>query len=460
MSFQSWTFLGFFAVFYAGWLGLRKTRLGVPWLLLACYVFYGSWNPLFLLLVLYLTVVDYFAGRAVSGAGRRRKLVLTLSVLNSLLLLGFFKYAGFVTESLNGLLGLAQMSARLPEPSILLPVGISFYSFRSISYVVDCYRGTIPAERNFLRYATFIAFFPEVVMGPIERAGGILPQLKEPRPITAQHIGDGISLFVVGLFKKVALADFLALYANNVFEFPGDYEGFAVLTAAFAFCWQIYFDFSGYTDMARGLARMMGVDAMLNFNNPYVAVSLSDFWARWHISLSRWFRDYVYIPLGGNRVGAWRTYRNLIVTMLVSGLWHGAAWTFVAWGGVHAIGLCLNRLLDRSRFYTERVPDALRRIWVFIFVMLAWVFFRAATFADARVILTKIFTAPFTGPAEFPVVLLGLVLAVWLYQWFHESRLRRVLTLRPVRIALAVGMILILILTSGSEGEAFIYQQF
>ncbi|MBN1672708.1 MAG: MBOAT family protein [Kiritimatiellae bacterium] len=458
MSFQSWSFAAFFCVFYAGYLLLARTRLRTAWLLLGSYVFYAWWNPLFLLLVLYLTAVDYGVGRGLRAA-RRKRLLLVLSVVNSVLLLGFFKYAGFVTESLNALLAAGRLELKLPAPSIWLPVGISFFTFRSISYVVDCYRGTIQPERNVVRYAAFIAFFPEIVMGPIERAGNMLPQLRGPATITAEDVGDGLSLFVVGLFKKVALADFLALYVNKVYEFPEEFDGLTLLAATFAFCWQIYFDFSGYTDMARGIARMLGINAMLNFDNPYLATSLSDFWRRWHISLSTWFRDYVYIPLGGSRRGEWRTYRNLIVVMLVSGLWHGAAWTFVMWGFVHALGLCLNKVLDSNRFYRDKLPAVFKRVWVFAFVMLSWVYFRAAGFANANLILKKIVRGPFENP-KFPLVLLALVLGVWLYQFVFESRLRTVLERRPVRIALVVLMIAFLIFTSGSQGQAFIYQQF
>ncbi len=226
-----------------------------------------------------------------------------------------------------------------------------------MSYTIDAYRGTIKTERSFIRFLTFVSFFPQLVAGPIERAGNLLPQLQNTPPITRQDITDGLSLFLVGFFKKVALADYLARYVDVVYGNPGKFEAAALVLATFAFGWQIYFDFSGYTDMARGIALVMGFHLMLNFNNPYTATGLGDFWNRWHISLSTWFKDYLYFPLGGSRHGNLRTYFNMFVTMVVSGIWHGAAWTFVIWGALHALGRCCTRELEFTRFYQTRIPQ-------------------------------------------------------------------------------------------------------
>jgi D-alanyl-lipoteichoic acid acyltransferase DltB (MBOAT superfamily) len=277
--------------------------------------------------------------------------------------------------------------------------------------------------------------------------------------LTWEDISDGLSLFLVGLFKKVALADYLALYVDRVYDVPENFGGTAILCATFAFGWQIYFDFSGYTDMARGIGRMIGIRIMLNFNNPYLSKGLGEFWNRWHISLSSWFKDYVYIPLGGNRKGHWATYRNMALTMLISGLWHGAAWTFVIWGGLHALGRFATRELERTSFYRGRVPGIVKQLLVFAFVTFAWIFFRAATLDDAMLIVTRIFTDGWTDP-EFPLMMLALILGVWLYQFAMESRWRPVLKTAPVRLGLAVGMLLYLAVFASGDGQPFIYFQF
>jgi D-alanyl-lipoteichoic acid acyltransferase DltB (MBOAT superfamily) len=317
----------------------------------------------------------------------------------------------------------------------------------------------VEKEKSFLRYATFVSLFPQLVAGPVERAGNLLPQLRKRVALKWKDISDGLSLFLVGLFKKVALADYLALYVDRAYDVPENFGGTALLCATFAFGWQIYFDFSGYTDMARGIGRMIGIRIMLNFNNPYLSKGLGEFWNRWHISLSSWFKDYVYIPLGGNRKGQWRTYTNMALTMLVSGLWHGAAWTFVIWGGLHAFGRFLTRELERTSFYRERLPGLVKQILVFAFVTFAWIFFRAATLEDALLIVTRVFTDGWTDP-EFPLMMLGLILSAWLYQFAMESRLKWILSAAPVRLGLAMGMIVYLGLFATGNGQPFIYFQF
>jgi D-alanyl-lipoteichoic acid acyltransferase DltB (MBOAT superfamily) len=341
----------------------------------------------------------------------------------------------------------------------LLPVGISFYVFRSLSYTIDFYRGNVECEPSFLRYATFVAFFPSLLMGPIDRAGSMLPQLRRTPRVSRQDVADGLSLFAVGLFKKVALADYLKLYVDPIYATPGDYEAPTLLLATFAFAWQIYFDFSGYTDMARGIGRMLGLRLMLNFNNPYLATGLGDFWRRWHISLSSWFRDYLYIPLGGNRQGEIRTYLHISLVMVVSGLWHGAMWTFVIWGALHAVGYSLTRRLERSPLYRDRVPTRVKRVGTFAFVTFAWVFFRAESLSDAWLIVTRIFTTGWTD-RFCPWLILALVFSVWLYQSIYESRFRAVLTPSPVRVGLVVLMLLYVAMAGGSGDGAFIYLQF
>jgi len=294
--------------------------------------------------------------------------------------------------------------------------------------------------------------------GPIERAAHMLPQFLRFPQIRAQNFTDGLSLFLVGLFKKLALANYLSLYVERVYDNPREFGAPELVAATFAFAWQIFFDFSGYTDMARGVAKVMGFDLMLNFNNPYLSTGLGEFWSRWHISLSSWFRDYVYIPLGGNRRGSLITYRNLFVTFLISGIWHGAAWTFVIWGLLHAVGILVTRELERSAFYRDRVPHFLKQIATFAFVCFAWIFFRAGSLGDATLIISRIVSGAWHTP-QVPALMLLLAAVVWLYQFLFESRLKRVLEVSPTRVVLAVFMIVYLCIFA-TEGGTFIYFQF
>ncbi|MFI5380522.1 MAG: MBOAT family O-acyltransferase, partial [Tepidisphaerales bacterium] len=413
---------------------------------------------------------------AVGSVLGSRRIWLLISIFNNLAILLFFKYARFVAENLNEVLAWAGTSIQLADPSTLmpygfqyiLPVGISFFTFQSMSYTIDFFLGNVRRERNFLRFATFVCFFPQLMAGPIERAKHLLPQFQSPPPFRLRNLTDGMSLFLVGLFKKLALANFLSTFVEPAYQNPKVFGAPALILATFAFAWQIFFDFSGYTDMARGVAKMMGFNLILNFNNPYLATGLGEFWSRWHISLSTWFRDYVYIPLGGNRRGGLFTYRNLFITFLVSGIWHGANWTFAIWGILHAVGVMVTRELERSAFYRDRVPRILKQAGVFVYVCFAWIFFRAASLADANLIVRRIFTpagwenlqlpAGWENP-QIPALMLALVALVWLYEFLFESRLRPVLAHGFVRIGVAVFMVLYMCVCA-SGGGAFIYFQF
>ncbi len=458
MLFHTWPFFAFFAVVYPIYLLVKETRLRLPWLLASSYFFYAWLSPLYLIPLTYATVVDYFVVSRMEKS-RRRKAWLFVSIANDVSLLAFFKYAGFIAENINLLFTSLKIPYGVPAPGFLLPAGLSFYLLQSIGYTIDVYRGTTKRETSFLAYAVFVSFFPRLLAGPIERANHLLPELRASRRVCLRDFTDGLSMFVVGYFKKVALADYLALYVANVYGAPGEFQSPALLLATFLFAWQIYFDFSGYTDMARGVARMMGIRLMLNFSNSYLAVSMGDFWRRWHISLSSWFRDYVYIPLGGNRKGTVATYRNVCVTMVLSGLWHGAAWTFVLWGAVHALGNCATRELERAPFYVRTVPKAVRQLFVFVLVTFAWIFFRAGSIGDARMIVTRIFTSGFANP-HCPLLALALTGVVWGYQYTFESRLRSVLEQRAVRVTLMIALLVYLVLTVRAEGSPFIYMQF
>lgn len=458
LTFQSWPFLLFCAIVLPIHFCLKGTRSRNLWLVLVSYGFYASWSPFYLILITYSTLVDYLMVVLMSR-GRRRGPWLAISVVNNLGLLGFFKYGAFVAENVTALFASLGVPYAVAAPGWLLPVGISFYVFQSLSYTIDSYRGRIERADSFVHYLTFVSLFPRLLAGPIERAGNLLPQLRSPTRIGRQDLTDGASLFVVGLFKKVAMADYLALYVDKVYASPEQYQSPALILATLAFTWQIYFDFSGYTDMARGIAWAMGFRLMLNFNNPYLATGLGEFWGRWHISLSSWFKDYVYIPLGGNRKGAVRTYVNMIATMVISGLWHGAAWTFVIWGAVHALGRVLTRKLERTTVYRERVPKFAKQMFVFTIVAFAWIFFRAQSFEHACLIVSRTFTAGWADPA-CPVWMLIMIFGAWAYQFAYESRFRWILEGSQLRVMIVVAMILYLAVYAGGQTQGFIYLQF
>ncbi|MBP7934714.1 MAG: MBOAT family protein [Phycisphaerae bacterium] len=366
-------------------------------LLSASYVFYGWWDPRFVLLMLFATVVNYLCGRAIAAAGpdrRKATVALAISVAASLSLLGFFKYFTFAEENLNRLLATFGAGS-IPVWRIALPIGISFYIFHNISYTVDVYRGVAPPVRSFRDFACFIALFPQLVAGPILRYNVIAGQLVQ-RAHTLDKFSAGTALFVLGFAKKVLLANAIAPMADAAFaaESPGVVDAWL---GVIAYAMQIYFDFSGYSDMAIGLGRMIGFEFPRNFDAPYRSESITEFWRRWHISLSTFLRDYLYIPLGGNRVSARRNYFNLTVVMLLGGLWHGANWTFVAWGAFHGGFLAFERMLGKKSAYAA-FPRPLRVSLTFVLVLISWVLFRADTLADAVRYLGAMFgTGGFVG---------------------------------------------------------------
>jgi D-alanyl-lipoteichoic acid acyltransferase DltB (MBOAT superfamily) len=482
MLFHTWVFFAFFLIVYPVYLLVRRNnQLMNLWLMLASYTFYGWWNPWYLLLLFGTSAIDYLMVLLMERSRRTRTFWLVISLVSNFGFLGYFKYSGFITENLNTFLAHLGLGNLLPDPvtypnamlallgvpedrfftQVILPIGISFHTFQSMSYTIDAYNGVIQTERSFVRFLTFVSFFPQLVAGPIERAHNLLPQLQRTPTITRQDLCDGLSLFLGGFFKKVALADYLALYVDPVYGNPSLYQSPALILATLAFGWQIYFDFSGYTDMARGIALAMGFRMMLNFNNPYTATSLGDFWNRWHISLSTWFKDYLYFPLGGSRRGKARTYFNMFVTMIVSGIWHGAAWTFVVWGGLHALGRCLTRELEQTEIYRQRIPRPVKQLAVFTFVMFTWIFFRAQSLSDAWTIIRRIFTTGWADPS-FPALMAVLVLAVWIYQLLYTSRsvLRWLVDAQPVRVGLAALMIVYLAIVAQPSTKQFIYFQF
>ncbi len=394
MLFNSLDFLLFFAVITFAYYKLpHKYR----WLLLlvgSCY-FYMSFIPIYILVLGFTIILDYWAGIYIEKSNNRnKKIFLIISLVANIGVLCVFKYYNFFIDNIYNLVELSNKSASLPHLSIILPIGLSFHTFQAMSYSIEVYKGNQKAEKHFGIYALYVMFYPQLVAGPIERPQNILPQLKNEIKYQSENISNGVQIMLWGLFKKVVVADRLAILIDNAYANPAHHNGFTLLIASFFFSIQIYCDFSGYSDMAIGCAKTLGIDLMKNFNKPYFSRSISDFWRRWHISLSTWFRDYVYIPLGGSRNGYWLTYRNIIIVFLISGLWHGASWTFIAWGFIHGILLIIEHLFKLNKVLnsSNRLLSFLQIVIVFLIVSFAWIFFRAESVSDAFLIYKKIFT--------------------------------------------------------------------
>jgi alginate O-acetyltransferase complex protein AlgI len=474
MSFCSLEFLVFFAAFIAAWPLMRRGRnRRWAYLTAASFFFYGWWDWRFCFLLAGSGLIDYAAALGIARWPGRRRLLLAVSVLGNLGSLAVFKYLDFGIGNLNGLLGMLGVHAQVPAAHLILPVGISFYTFQSMSYTIDVYRGRLTPTRNPLHFFAYLSMFPQLVAGPIVRAADLIPQLEQAPPTTEAARWDGLRLIVFGYFKKMVVADNLAAVVNAAFGAaePLHSSLFWWMVAAM-FGMQIYCDFSGYSDIARGLARWMGYDFPLNFDHPYIAASFRDFWTRWHISLSSWFRDYLYIPLGGSRKGAVYGHLAMWITMLASGLWHGANWTFVIWAALHAAYLSAERL-TRWPQRLARLPGGRHAavLAVFGLTTVAWVFFRATSLGQAAEIVRLMFSNTATHAAAIGALVgwqiraaVLLMAAMMLRQlWFHLRlnerqwnwpRLGRLL--EPAALAvLAVGCCYF-----RGDTNAFIYFQF
>ena len=389
MLFNSLSFAVFLPIMFSlYWMIPHKFRWVL--MLLASYWFYMSWNPKYVVLILFTSFVSYKAALIIEKQQEQRKKRLTLAAAAVLCLsvLFFFKYFNFFSESMTHVLRLFTIQLNPITLNLVLPVGISFYTFQTLSYVIDVYRGDITAEQHFGRYATFVSFFPQLVAGPIERTTNLLPQIKAEHKFSYDLATYGLKLMAWGYFKKIVIADTIAKYIGKVYENPHGYEGFALLLSAILFSVQIYCDFSGYSDIAIGTAKLFGINLMTNFKSPYFSQSVKEFWSRWHISLSTWFRDYVYIPLGGNRVTKIRHAFNLLLTFLVSGLWHGANWTFVVWGGIHGLAQVIeNGTIPKKYGESKGLIWAFRVLVVFCFCTFAWIYFASSSLSDAHYII-------------------------------------------------------------------------
>lgn len=386
MIFNSLEFVVFFVIVYALYLVLTL-RWQNRMLLIASLIFYGAWDWRFLSLVFLTTVIDYYCGVRIADAATKeeKKKYLFFSIVSNLGILGFFKYFNFFAGNMQSLLAWFGVHADMQLLNIILPVGISFYTFQSMSYTIDVYRNDMEPSRSYPNFLLFVAFFPQLVAGPIERARELYPQMVRERSVTLDKVSEGCYLVLWGYFQKVFIADNLAPIVNGVFNEPGPYNTFSVLLGVYGFAYQIFCDFAGYSNIARGVAKMMGIDLMVNFNLPYFSKNPSEFWQRWHISLSSWLRDYLYVPLGGNRKGSAKTYRNLVLTMLLGGLWHGAAWTFIFWGAYQGILLVVHRLIKEPiaratssiRGWKSDAWTVINIVFFFHLVCIGWLFFRA-----------------------------------------------------------------------------------
>ena len=472
MLFPTATFALFFLIVLPlSWLAMPWPHRWRPFMIVASYVFYAGWDWRFVFLLAGCTLWNQVLAVRIWRADdpRLRRALLVLALAGDIGVLAYFKYYGFFVESGQGLFDAVGLDLPLELRSIVLPVGISFYTFMAISYVVDAYRGDF-RPTTLEKFAVYLSFFPHLVAGPIVRPGELIPQLDTPRNPRRVDTSRAFYLIATGLFKKVVIANFLAAnIVDEVYGAPNEHSSLELLVATYAYAVQIYADFSGYTDMAIGIALLLGFSFPQNFDSPYAATSVQDFWRRWHMTLSRWLRDYVYIPLGGNRGSRVLTYRNLMLTMLIGGLWHGAAWTFVVWGGLHGLALAGERWWRERPGFVERPRTAWRtwraRFLTFQFVCLAWVFFRADSFETAWDVLTGLFTR-WGEPS--PLVTSGVLLAiaVGIGSQYLPERVPRLVMARFSRLPVvgqAVVLALALMLTSamGPEGMApFIYFQF
>ena len=403
MTFNSWEFLIFYPIVALLYFLLPK-KLKWPMLLVASYYFYAFYQASLILLIVLTTAVSFFMSCLIEKTEKksRRKLYLAITLIVCFGVLFFFKYFNFLSGSVFGLINLFGGEASPIVLNLILPVGISFYTFQTLSYVIDVYRGEVKSEKNFFFYALYVSFFPQLVAGPIERPGNLIPQLREPHSFNIENFKKGAKHMLVGFFKKICVADVISVYVNSVYNNPDEATSLGVIIATVLFAVQIYCDFSGYTDIAIGCARVMGIKLMKNFDHPYSATSVKEFWSRWHISLSGWFKDYLYIPLGGNRTSRVRRALNVLVVFLVSGLWHGANWTFVIWGALHGLFQIIGTLTIKARNRViEKVglsPDGkaviwIRRIVTFGLVSFAWIFFRANSISDAITLIKAMFSS-------------------------------------------------------------------
>lgn len=478
MLFNSFTYALFFPlIFFLYWFVTKKSlKVQNIMLLLASYFFYGCWDWRFVFLLAFSTALDYGSGIMIhrSESNAVRKAWLIISVGLNLSFLGFFKYYNFFIESFADLVRSMGMSPHYSTLNIILPIGISFYTFHGLSYVFDIYNRRIQPTYNLVNYTLFVSFFPLLVAGPIERATHLLPQIEKPRVFRYEKAVDGLKQMLWGLFKKIVIADNCAYFANEIFNNSGEQSGSTLVLGAIFFTFQIYGDFSGYSDIALGSARLLGFELLKNFNFPYFSRDIAEFWRRWHISLSTWFKDYLYIPLGGSKGGNWMRIRNTFIIFLVSGFWHGANWTFLFWGGLNALFIMPSIIMKTNRNNIDIVAqgrlfpnlrEAFQLTTTFALAVFAWIFFRAESLTHAFDYIGGIFSASlFTVPTIKPYLLFALIAFFMVIEWLGRENnyaLERFGVKLPgaVRWAFYFVLIGLIFIFFGSEQE-FIYFQF
>ena len=483
MLFNSFDFALFLpVVFLVYWFVIQQN---LKWqnifLVLASYIFYGWWDWRFLILVFVSTVADYLVGLQLMATQkkRHRNFLLWVSIIINLGFLIFFKYFNFFLESFIATFSVFGLKFEVTSLKVILPVGISFYTFQTLSYTIDVYRRKLPATKNFIAFSAFVSFFPQLVAGPIEKAKNLLPQFYKPRIFEYTKAIEGLRQILWGLFKKIVVADNCAELANYIFNTPTDYSGSTLFLGAFFFALQIYCDFSGYSDIAIGVAKLFGFHLMQNFAFPYFSRDIAEFWRRWHISLSNWFKDYVYIPLGGSRVSKLLSIRNTFIIFLVSGLWHGANWTFIVWGLLNAIYFLPLLLRQKNRknldiVAKDRFLPSIKEIgsivFTFTLTIISWIFFRADSIGEAINYINRIFSPSFFSTPNFHNTILAkntliFILFMFSIEWwgrkeqFAISNLNKNLPIRSIRYLLYYGLILLIIFFGGQE-QTFIYFQF
>lgn len=480
MLFNSFEFLIFLpAVFLLYWFVFKPLKWQNLFVVAASYLFYGWWDWRFLILIAITTFCSYASGLLIqkyAGRRTRRRIVCATNILLNLIILGIFKYLNFFGENFALLLDALGFKCDWVTLDILLPVGISFYTFQALSYTIDVYRGNIQPTRNIVAFFAFISFFPQLVAGPIERATNLLPQFLVPRKFDYAKAVDGMRQILWGLFKKMVVADNCAVAVNMIFNQYQSFDGFTLFIGGLLFTFQIYGDFSGYSDIAIGTARLFGINLMRNFNYPYFSRNIAEFWRRWHISLTTWFRDYVYFPLGGSRRGKWKTIRNTFIIFLVSGMWHGANWTFICWGAYNALLFMPLLIVGRNRRYTDVVAqgrllpsfkELLQIVVTFLLVVVGWIIFRAENINDAFNYITLMATDFTPHLPEHGKSALLYIAILMIVEWLHRDRQfglqisdgGGLLARREVRWTIYVILALFTLLCAGTQ-EEFIYFQF
>lgn len=466
MLFNSLTYLLFFPIIcILYWSILPKYRNVI--LLIASYYFYMSWEPAYAILIIITSLSTWGCALLIDKKEKQKRMIIALCIIINIFILFTFKYYNFAIDTITSMISLKGLKLYLPHSEFLLPVGISFYTFQCIGYIIDVYRKDIKPERNIITYALFVSFFPQLVAGPIERARNLLPQFHTYHSFDGESFIDGLKMMIWGYFMKLCIAGNVAPYVDAVYNNVPNHNGTSFLLATVFFTFQIFCDFGGYSLIAIGTAKCLGFKLMQNFNHPYLSLSIKEFWRRWHISLSSWFSDYVYIPLGGSRCNTVKHYRNLMITMLTSGLWHGANWTFVCWGGLHGLYLICNSYyskLTKKKVYT---PKLVRIISTFCFISLAWIFFRANSITDALTIIYGIFTnqgSLFKGDGIpsliLPIFMIGILLCKEIKDEYH-LKLSLMHNTNPwISVPSSAMVIIIILLCAEFNSGQFIYFQF